>query len=40
MVTSITAMDFLIKHNLDPAKVHYSIRKTSTVIGGTTAKLV
>jgi hypothetical protein len=39
MVTAITALDFLSKWQLEPSKVHYQVRKTSTLIGGTTAFL-
>lgn len=40
MVTAVTALDFLTKHQLNPHKVKYQIRKTSTLVGGTTANLV
>jgi hypothetical protein len=32
-------VDCLEKYNLDPEKIFYEIRKTSTIIGGTNAKL-
>ena len=35
----MTAMDFLNKYELTPENIHYQIRKTSTLIGGTTANL-
>jgi D-alanyl-D-alanine carboxypeptidase len=39
IITSMTTLDFMEKHNLDPDKVFYEIRKSSTRIGGTNAKL-
>lgn len=39
MITAITALDFLNKYNIDPALVFYKVKKTSVMIGGTTAKL-
>ena len=39
MVTAMAALDFLTKHQLDPERITYAVRKTSTLIGGTTAKL-
>lgn len=40
MVTAITAYDFLSRFNWNPGLIKYEIRKTSTLIGGTSAKLV
>ena len=40
MVTAITALDFLAKHSLDPERVKYTVKKTSTLVGGTTAGLL
>lgn len=39
MVTALTALDFLTKYNWKPQNILYEIKKTSTLIGGTTAKL-
>ena len=39
MVTAMAAMDFLNKNQLDPALISFSVRKTSTLVGGTTANL-
>jgi len=36
----MTALDFLNKHSLLPELISYQIRKTSVMIGGTTAQLV
>lgn len=39
MITAMTAIDFFNKHNFDPQRVTYKVRKPSTMIGGTTARL-
>lgn len=39
MVTAMTAIDLLRQYELDPTLISYEIRKTSTLIGGTSAKL-
>ena len=39
MVTAMTALDFLNKHQLNPEKTSFKIRKTSTIVGGTSANL-
>ena len=39
MITAITAIDFLSRYQWDPARVKYEVKKTSTLIGGTTAQL-
>ena len=39
MITAITAVDFLYKHNYDPKQVTFPVRKSATLIGGTTANL-
>lgn len=40
MITAMVAIDFLRQHEYDEAKVTWQIRKSSTMIGGTTANLV
>ena len=39
MVTAMTALDFLNKHQLNPETTSFKIRKTSTIVGGTSANL-
>ena len=39
MVTAMTAMDFLNNNHLDPGLISFAVRKTSTIVGGTTAHL-
>ena len=40
MVTAMTVIDFLNKYQLNLAKISYKIKKTSTLVGGTSANLV
>ena len=40
MITAMTALDFIEKYKWNPANIYYEVKKTSTLIGGTTAKLV
>ena len=39
MITAMVTVDFLNKYEYNPEKVTYEIRKSSTMIGGTSAKL-
>lgn len=39
MITAMTAIDFLKTHNYDGNKITYKIRKSCTLIGGTSANL-
>lgn len=39
MITSMTAIDFLNRHNYNPDRITYAIRKSSTMVGGTSARL-
>lgn len=39
LITSMVTIDFLSKYGYDPNKVTYTVRKSSTMIGGTSAKL-
>lgn len=39
MVTAMTVIDFLTKFNMNPEKIFYEVKKTSTMVGGTTAHL-
>jgi hypothetical protein len=38
MITGMVMMDFLAKNELNITKVKYQIKKSSILIGGTTAK--
>jgi len=40
MITAMVMLDFLAKYELKASRVKYQIRKSSTMIGGTTAKLI
>jgi len=39
MITAMTVIDFVNKNQLNLAKIKYKIKKTSTLIGGTSANL-
>lgn len=38
-MTAMTASDFLIKYDLEPELISYEIKKTSIMVGGTSANL-
>lgn len=40
MVTAMTAIDFLNKHGWEPHEICYEVKKTSTLVGGTSANLI
>lgn len=39
IITAMTATDFLGRYGWEPEKISYEIKKTSILIGGTTANL-
>lgn len=39
MITAMAVLDFLNKHDFSPDNITYRVKKSSTLIGGTSASL-